>query len=286
MANTKKVSPAKNVKKAPARPKKAAAKKTLPPVVSRSAAFLPNPPAGGGAVNQPGPQKLPPKTGCCSGDHHSVSFGRFFWGVLILLIGLLYLGQNWGILPFTINLTFNEVWPFLVIFIGLCFLNRRSKMAILIGVVGAAAFVLVAVFLIVFANNKYDYTIDISMPALRHVEKVKTNLVPVATDSLKLDNIMANQVVSSPLAIQGQAKGAWFFEGIFPIRIIDENKVELGRVQAKAVGDWMSSDFVSFTADLTFKNTTSTQGILIFERDNPSGLPQNAEQYMVPVNFK
>jgi hypothetical protein len=224
-----------------------------------------------------------PKT-CCTSQPCG-SFGRVFWGLLILLFGLLYLGRNWGILP-DFHINFSNVWPFLLIFVGLSMINRRSRLSILIGVLGAAAFVAVAVFLISFADNRYSYEpASDSLPAITHINEEATTTDEIATTSIRLIDFKANQKIVSPLEIKGEARGSWFFEGSFPIRLVAENGVELGQTIAKADGEWMTNDFVEFEAKLDFKTATTSKGILILERDNPSGLPDKAEQYMVPISF-
>jgi hypothetical protein len=94
-----------------------------------------------------------------------------------------------------------------------------------------------------------------------------------------------NQLVKSPLTIKGEAKGNWFFEASFPIRITDENGKELGTAIAQALSDWMTEDFVSFEALIEFQTPETKKGFLILEKDNPSGLPENADELRVPVRF-
>ncbi len=97
-------------------------------------------------------------------------------------------------------------------------------------------------------------------------------------------NISPNQAISSPLEITGSAKGTWFFEGSFPVRLLDENNVVITTSPAQSQSDWMTEDFVPFTATLNF-TTTSATGTLVFAKDNPSGLPENDAAYEVPVTF-
>ena len=106
----------------------------------------------------------------------------------------------------------------------------------------------------------------------------------------KLDRIMIamprpNQSVNSPLAIEGQARGTWFFEGDFPIKIVDENDQEIGLSFARAIGEWMTEDFVLFAGVIEFETPNTKKGTLILEKDNPSGLPQYADQLYIPIRF-
>jgi len=107
-------------------------------------------------------------------------------------------------------------------------------------------------------------------------ELEKSNLI-------KIINPRPNQTIATPLTIEGEARGSWFFEASFPIKLLDSSGTEIARGIAQAQSDWMTENFVPFTATLQFDVATETKGILILEKDNPSGLPQNADELRVPV---
>ncbi|MFA6435765.1 MAG: GerMN domain-containing protein [Candidatus Gracilibacteria bacterium] len=107
-----------------------------------------------------------------------------------------------------------------------------------------------------------------------------------STDSITLTTPTENTLVSAPLIIEGQAQGTWFFEASFPITLLDENNNVLAQTTAQAQGDWMTEDFVPFTAQIdSFSPGESTTGILHFQKDNPSGLPENDASFDLPVQF-
>ena len=101
---------------------------------------------------------------------------------------------------------------------------------------------------------------------------------------IKIANPRPNTTISSPLTITGEARGTWFFEASFPVRLVDNQGAEIATGIATAQGEWMTEDFVPFSATLTF-STAATIGTLILERDNPSGLPENADELRVPVKI-
>jgi len=105
-------------------------------------------------------------------------------------------------------------------------------------------------------------------------------------DQIIVSNPRPNQIVSSPLTISGQARGSWFFEANFPIKIIDESGDELGIAIATAEGEWMTEEFVPFAAELDFVTPESGNVILVIENANPSGLPENQKQLMIPLVVK
>jgi len=104
------------------------------------------------------------------------------------------------------------------------------------------------------------------------------------TDLIRVENPRPNQTITSPIVIKGEARGTWFFEASFPIKLKDEKGNVIATTIAHAQDDWMTENFVSFSAILEFQTTTQ-KGNLILEKDNPSGLPQNADELRIPVKI-
>lgn len=102
---------------------------------------------------------------------------------------------------------------------------------------------------------------------------------------IRLSTPRPNDPVKSPLRITGEARGYWFFEASFPVKLLDGNGQELGRGIAQAKSDWMTESFVPFEADLEFQTPTTKKGTLVLEKDNPSGLAKNNDQLTIPVSF-
>ncbi|MDD3190145.1 MAG: Gmad2 immunoglobulin-like domain-containing protein [Candidatus Pacebacteria bacterium] len=105
------------------------------------------------------------------------------------------------------------------------------------------------------------------------------------SDLIRVDNVQPNDLISSPLKVTGEARGTWFFEGSFPVRIYDKDKNELGVAVAQAKADWMTTDFVPFEVVLRFKNTAWGKGSLVFEKENPSDIREYDDSLEVPVDF-
>lgn len=95
-----------------------------------------------------------------------------------------------------------------------------------------------------------------------------------------------NDTIESPLIIEGEARGNWYFEASFPIVLRDEQGAELGTVAAQAQGEWMTTDFVPFRAILYFDQPTTEQGTLVLKKDNPSGLPEHNDELYIPITFE
>ena len=94
-----------------------------------------------------------------------------------------------------------------------------------------------------------------------------------------------NETIQSPLEIGGEARGYWFFEADFPVKLLDENGELIAGGIAQAQGEWMTEDFVPFGAFLEFEVPETEKGVLILEKDNPSGLPENADELRIPIRF-
>jgi hypothetical protein len=107
---------------------------------------------------------------------------------------------------------------------------------------------------------------------------------PVEAD-IKVTRPLLNEEISSPLKIEGEARGTWFFEASFPVKLTDQSGAVIASGIAQAQGDWMTENFVPFKAELVFI-PTSISGIIILEKDNPSGLPENSKSIEIPVVFK
>lgn len=105
-----------------------------------------------------------------------------------------------------------------------------------------------------------------------------SNLIRVASPQ-------PNASVRSPLTITGEARGNWYFEASFPIKILDADGRELGVHYAEAQGEWMTTNFVPFVSILNFATSTTPTGTLVLQKDNPSGLPQNDAEIRIPVRF-
>jgi hypothetical protein len=113
---------------------------------------------------------------------------------------------------------------------------------------------------------------------------------PVATSTgkenkIRVTNVSSNQIVTSPLTVEGSARGYWYFEASFPVELIDGNGKRLAIGPAQAKSDWMTNEFVPFSITLTFAKPSTATGTLILRNDNPSGLPENQDELRIPVLF-
>ncbi len=92
--------------------------------------------------------------------------------------------------------------------------------------------------------------------------------------------------IGSPLLLSGEARGFWFFEGSFPVKLIDEKGQTIATGTAKAKSNWLTENFVPFEVKLTFKEPSTTNGQIILSKDSPSGLAENNRSIKIPVIFQ
>jgi hypothetical protein len=105
-------------------------------------------------------------------------------------------------------------------------------------------------------------------------------------DLITVDEPRPNSIIANPLSIRGQARGYWYFEADFPVRLEDESGNVLGRGIATAQGEWMTKNFVPFAAEISFSPQAAGQGTLILEKNNPSGIAENYDELRLPVRFE
>lgn len=103
---------------------------------------------------------------------------------------------------------------------------------------------------------------------------------------IQLDEPQPGASVSSPLTLRGTARGPWFFEASFPVTVVDAAGATLGQGYAQAQGEWMTEDFVPFTATVSFNARSGARGQLVLHKANASGLPEHDDRLVVPVLFR
>ena len=105
-------------------------------------------------------------------------------------------------------------------------------------------------------------------------------------DLIQVEAPKPNEIIRSPLTITGKARGTWYFEASFPIRLLDANGKEIAVKPAHAKGEWMITEFVPFETTLEFEPSATDTGTLVLEKDNPSGLLEHAAEVRIPVRFR
>lgn len=96
--------------------------------------------------------------------------------------------------------------------------------------------------------------------------------------ALTLDMPVEGADVASPLTFSGSASGLWYFEGDFPVRLVDGSGVLIAESYASAQSNWMTEEQVAFQGQIEFDVSEATEATLILQEDDPSGMKVPAEK--------
>jgi hypothetical protein len=109
---------------------------------------------------------------------------------------------------------------------------------------------------------------------------------PGEKEGILVSSPKRNERIRSPLKIEGQARGFWFFEAQFTAELFDANDNFLGKAILTAKDDWMTENFVLFEGELNFPRPSTSLGNLKFLSANPSGLAENQRVFEVPIQLE
>lgn len=98
-------------------------------------------------------------------------------------------------------------------------------------------------------------------------------------------NPLLGDEISSPMQVEGRAKGSWFFEANLPIYLESNDGDIISSSYVSAKEDWMTNEFVSFTGLISF-NTNEESGYLVIKKSNPSNIEEGDKEIKIPVKFK
>ncbi|MCX6819690.1 MAG: Gmad2 immunoglobulin-like domain-containing protein [Candidatus Adlerbacteria bacterium] len=105
-------------------------------------------------------------------------------------------------------------------------------------------------------------------------------------DLIVVTSPLPHATVTSPLVVTGQARGNWYFEASAPVELRNAAGAVIAQGHVEAQGDWMTTEYVPFTAILTFPaQAPGSVGMLVLKNDNPSGDPAREKELDIPVHF-
>ena len=151
--------------------------------------------------------------------------------------------------------------------------------------------------IVTFLSQKKT-TDSLSVVEKTEVEKTETekNTEPDkkdVSDLIVVSDLEENSIITSPLVVSGNARGNWFFEANFPIELLNgEGAVIATAVATTSAENWMTTEFIPFSATLEFVNPYQEgdpeywkKGILVLKKDNPSDLPEHDNSLEIPIYF-
>ncbi len=103
---------------------------------------------------------------------------------------------------------------------------------------------------------------------------------------LYLDNIKSGDTVDIGYEVKGEVLGSWFFEGSFPVRVLNIQGEVVSSLVASTSDDWMKETTVPFSIVINFPLEQEGAYVLQFEKSNPSGLDENSDIAKVAITIK
>ena len=88
--------------------------------------------------------------------------------------------------------------------------------------------------------------------------------------------------ISSPLHASGVADNTWYFEAVFPARLMAQDGAVIAEAPAIAASDWMKRGPVPFNVEMAFTVNEETHATLVLEEDMPRGEGE-PRQVRIPV---
>lgn len=101
-------------------------------------------------------------------------------------------------------------------------------------------------------------------------------------DNIHIETPAPDARISSPLRASGEADNNWYFEAVFPARLMAQDGTMIAEAPAIAASDWTREGSVPFNVEMAFTVDQETPATLVLEEDMPA---DNAEprQVRIPV---
>lgn len=115
---------------------------------------------------------------------------------------------------------------------------------------------------------------------------VEATYVNASAESITIENPFPGAVTGKSITVMGKARGMWYFEASFPIELRDKNGKVIATGIAQAQGEWMTTEFVAYKAQLTAPDSYIGPATLVLKKDNPSGLPDKDASMTVPITVE
>ena len=143
------------------------------------------------------------------------------------------------------------------------------------------------VFVLIVASAGFLAFLPKAKAPITKNSPIATTTSATLEDFIVVSSPLPNTLVgSTTLTVSGRARGSWYFEASAPIRLENENHTVIAYGNITAQGDWMTTDFVPFSATLAFHTQLpGSLGTLILTNDNPSDDPAKEKTLKIPVRF-
>lgn len=118
------------------------------------------------------------------------------------------------------------------------------------------------------------------------IESRALSYMNASADLITISTPLPGAVTSKEFLVKGAARGTWFFEASFPIEVLDLGGTRIAIAVAQAEGEWMTTEFVPFSATVRIPETYIGPATLVLRKDNPSGLPEHEASVSYPITIE
>lgn len=120
-------------------------------------------------------------------------------------------------------------------------------------------------------------------------DNVKGEVLSEKGEKIYFENLKSGDEINVDFKILGKVPSNWFFEGMFPVRVLDVNGEEILLLYATTQDDIFNDEYVDFSVDLSSFVIDIDKDLIVvlrFEKDNPSGLDVNSDKVDISVTLK
>jgi hypothetical protein len=105
-------------------------------------------------------------------------------------------------------------------------------------------------------------------------------------DMITVDLPFPGAVTGKDFIIKGQARGTWFFEGSFPVVVLDKDGKVLFAGIATSSESWMTTNFIPFSSSVKVPVSYIGKATVILKKDNPSGEASRDASISFPITIE
>ncbi|MCL5411873.1 MAG: toast rack family protein [Patescibacteria group bacterium] len=114
---------------------------------------------------------------------NNFNFAKLFLGIFLIFIGLVYLAKTTGLLNIEFNINILELWPVIIIFIGLSLLSPKGWFSVIVSFLVTLIVLGIISFMVVSSNNK---TLKQESISIKKEAGVKSAVLDLKTGAGKL----------------------------------------------------------------------------------------------------
>jgi hypothetical protein len=144
----------------------------------------------------------------------------------------------------------------------------------------------------IFYLKRNELSMSTPTPTPSATATPSTNPIPISDLIQVTTPVSGQQIDINPISsaksmvlVSGKARGSWYFEASFPVKILDAYGNILAEDSIQTSENWMTEDFVPFAKEIGFTPPSTLTGTVILMNDNPSGDPAKSRELQIPIKF-